>query len=112
MKNQIVASIAALPFALGTAFAGAGVANALIIEFDDVSIMGGQLSYDGEGGALIGTDILFDTISGIEHDGTFVSELECMDCKVNFETGGNILEGPPVYTFGSGGSITVTGTVK
>ena len=28
MKNQIVASIAALPFALGTAFAGAGVANA------------------------------------------------------------------------------------
>ncbi|NEO53817.1 MAG: PEP-CTERM sorting domain-containing protein [Okeania sp. SIO3B5] len=46
MKNQIVASIAALPFALGTAFAGAGVANAAALtgEFhiaSGVSIPGG-----------------------------------------------------------------------
>ncbi len=39
MKNQIVASIAAIPFALGTVFAGTGAANAAALT--------GQFSFDG-----------------------------------------------------------------
>ena len=112
MKNQIVASIAALPFALGTVFAGADVANAFIIELDDVFDMGGELSYDGEGGALVGTDLVLDMILGIDTPANSGLALNCIDCKLNFTTGDNILEGPPVYIFGAGGSLTITGTVE
>ncbi|GGA18375.1 PEP-CTERM sorting domain-containing protein [Okeania sp. KiyG1] len=60
MKNQIVASIAALPFALGTAFAGAGVANAggLTGGFSIGSVMTtielsqGQLTFDPNPGPV------------------------------------------------------------
>ncbi|GGA18387.1 PEP-CTERM sorting domain-containing protein [Okeania sp. KiyG1] len=60
MKNQIVASIAALPFALGTAFAGAGVANAagLTGGFSVGSVMTtielseGQLTFDPNPGPV------------------------------------------------------------
>ena len=48
MKNQIVASIAALPFALGAAFAGAGAAEAaaLVGEFQFSGLGVSQLSED------------------------------------------------------------------
>ncbi|GGA18381.1 PEP-CTERM sorting domain-containing protein [Okeania sp. KiyG1] len=60
MKNQIVASIAALPFALGTAFAGADVANAagLTGGFSIGSVMTtielseGQLTFDPNPGPV------------------------------------------------------------
>ncbi|NER03124.1 MAG: PEP-CTERM sorting domain-containing protein [Okeania sp. SIO3C4] len=110
MKNQIVASIAALPFALGTVFASAGVANAQVIQFDDVDVNGGTLSYDGEGGALIGTDLGVDLLIGIDTPSNTTNPLSCIECKLNFETGLNISEDP--YVFSPGGSITVTGTVK
>ncbi|NEP81330.1 MAG: hypothetical protein F6K39_26090 [Okeania sp. SIO3B3] len=58
MKNQIVASFAAIPFLI----AGANAANAAVIQFDDKSISGGTISYDGEGGSLIGTDLLLDMV--------------------------------------------------
>ncbi|MDY7005877.1 MAG: PEP-CTERM sorting domain-containing protein [Cyanobacteriota bacterium] len=111
MKNQIVASIAALPFALGAVFAGTGAANAQVIQLDDMDANGGTISYDGTGGALIGKNIGIDLITGI---GTkFNNEenpLTCIDCFLNFETGLNMGEEP--YAFAAGGFITVTGTVK
>ncbi|MGD1700456.1 PEP-CTERM sorting domain-containing protein [Dapis sp. BLCC M229] len=110
MKNQIVASIAAIPFALGAVFAGTGAANAQIIQFDDVDVTGGILSYDGEGGALFGTDLLLDTVFGVDTPENSSSHLFCEDCKLNFETGANISEDP--YTFAAGGLVTIEGTVK
>ncbi len=110
MKNQIFASIAAIPFAVGTLFAATGAANAQVIQFDDINVDGGILSYDGQGGALLGTDLLLDTVFGIDTPNNSGEHLFCEDCKLNFETGANISENP--YTFAAGGTVTIEGTVK
>ncbi|NES66785.1 MAG: PEP-CTERM sorting domain-containing protein [Okeania sp. SIO2D1] len=106
MKNQIVASFAAIPFLI----AGAN-ADAAIIQFDDQSVSGGTISYDGEGGSLIGTDLSLDMVIGIDTNANDGTALVCDDCVLNFETGANISEDGS-YTFGSGGSVSITGTVK
>ncbi|NEQ71619.1 MAG: PEP-CTERM sorting domain-containing protein [Okeania sp. SIO2C9] len=107
MKNQIVASIAAIPFLI----AGANAANAAVIQFDDETISGGTISYDGEGGSLVGTDFLLDMVMGIDTNANDGAELVCDSCVLNFETGANISE-DGFYTFGSGGSVSITGTVR
>jgi PEP-CTERM motif len=84
---------------------------AVVLEFDDVSIFGGTLSYGGATGIdpLIGTDILFDTVTGV---GTSpAGSLEIVDGKLNFSTGPNISEETSIYTFADGGSFVLTGTV-
>jgi hypothetical protein len=70
---------------------------------------GGTLVYDGEGGALTGTGIRFDTILGsgvLSNDGVV---LGC-DCSLSFTTGANTLESP-IYIWNGGGSFIVTGNV-
>ena len=106
MKNQIVASFAAIPFLI----AGANAANAAVIQFDDESVSGGTISYDGEGGSLIGTDLLLDMVMGIDTHANDGAELVCDTCVLNFETGDNISE-DGLYTFTNGGSVSITGTV-
>ena len=56
MKNQIVASIAAIPFALGTVFAGTGAANA--------AALSGMFSFDGAGAKVTLTDEGLDFTDG------------------------------------------------
>ena len=86
-------------------------AFAQYLEFDDISLSAGTISYGGADGidALIGTDLLFDLVVGI---GTPVTgPLQIIGGKLNFTTGPNISETPSVYTFSGGGSFTLTGTV-
>jgi hypothetical protein len=88
-----------------------GMAQAAILKFDDPTLPGGTVSYDGAGGAALGTAILLQSIQGLDtplNDGV---TLTCDGCTLNFATGANISEGPTLWNFGSGGTITVTGAV-
>jgi hypothetical protein len=102
--------IGALACAVGIAGAAPVAEAAPVITFDDAAIDGGTIAYDGEGGALIGTNIAIDTLRGL---GTPLNAgaYACTLCFLNFTTGSNTLEGPPSWTFGGGGSFTITGTV-
>ncbi len=72
-----------------------------LIDFDQV-VDGGSLSYNGTGGALIGTDISFDLVQGIDTPSEAGTELDCIGCLLNFETGTNLSEGP-LYQWRGGG---------
>jgi hypothetical protein len=88
----------------------AGSAEAAVIQFDDKTVHGGTLDYDGVGGGLVGKDLLLDTVLGIDTPSNNGKELSCVGCKLNFVTGANISE-TPSYEFASGGSITITGKI-
>lgn len=82
-----------------------------VLEFDDVTLFGGSLSYGGAGGVdpLVGTDILFDLVTGV---GTTPSgPLAILGGKLNFVTGPNVSETATLDTFSGGGSFVLTGTV-
>ena len=84
------------------------------ITFDQI-INGGSLSYDGNGGPLVGSDILFDLIVGQGTPLHAGPQLGCQNCLLNFETGPNLTEptlGNPLYTWDRGGFFSLTGAVK
>ncbi|MEN8205169.1 MAG: VPLPA-CTERM sorting domain-containing protein [Pseudomonadota bacterium] len=88
-------------------------ASSATISFDDgADPQNGTLSYDGTGGALIGSGIDFYTILGEDTPSNPGIALDCVDCVLDFTTGTNISEGPVVWEFNGGGSLTITGTVK
>ena len=84
--------------------------NAMILRFDQITD-GGTISYDGSGGALIGSDILFDSVTGLGTPKNSGVTFTISEGKLNFITGANNTEGPDEWTFASGGSFTLTGTV-
>jgi hypothetical protein len=89
----------------------ASVADAAILKFDDPVTPGGTVSYDGAGGPAIGDDILLQSIQGL---GTPLNDgitLTCDGCLLDFTTGANVTEGPALWNFGPGGTITLTGAV-
>ena len=81
------------------------------LTFDNPTVDGGTISYDGAGGPLVGTDIIFQQVIGVDTPANGGTSLFCwpVNCLLNFTTGDNITEGPPIYTFGGGGSLTLTG---
>ncbi|MES1924204.1 PEP-CTERM sorting domain-containing protein [Salinisphaera sp. T31B1] len=100
-------AVLALSGLTSTAFA------AVTLTFDDTGPRtGGTVSYDGAGGALIGTNVGF---SSIQFDGGTApneSSLVCSSCLLNFTTGSNLSEpagSNMSYTFGDGGSFTLSG---
>lgn len=91
-----------------------GTANALpILSFDDdTASQNGVVSYDGAGGALVGSGIDFVSVTGFDTPSNSGVALTCELCVLDFETGANISEGPGLWEFAGGGSLTITGTVK
>jgi len=87
------------------------MANAAYIAIDEgATIQTGSISYDGAGGALVGTGIIFTTATGggatpLNNGST----LNCVNCVLNFITGLNTLEGPAIWQWLAGGSFDVTG---
>lgn len=91
----------------------ASPALAATITFDQ-AVDSGTLSYDGAGGALVGTGIGFSSITPSAADPppfNALTILGCGGCLLSFTTGANVTEGPAVWTFAPGGSFTVTGTI-
>jgi hypothetical protein len=87
------------------------LAQAAILKFDDPVIPGGTVTYDGAGGAAIGTDILLQSIQGLGTPANDGATLDCVGCTLNFVTGANLTEGPTLWNFAGGGTITLTGAV-
>jgi len=80
------------------------------INFDNPTLDGGTVSYDGLGGAVIANDVIFQQVIGVGTPLNNGVSLFCTPtCLLDFATGANIVEGPPVYTFNGGGSLTLTG---
>ncbi|ROO31387.1 PEP-CTERM sorting domain-containing protein [Salinisphaera orenii] len=106
VKNILLGSaLVALATAGGTALA------APTINFDNAGANGGTVSYDGDGGVLTGSDIVFTSISFSGGTAPAESSLTCGGCMLNFTTGNNIIEGDETsdYQFGAGGTFVLTG---
>ncbi len=99
--------IAVLGFSLS-----AGPAQAMSILSLDQVTGGGTLAYDGAGGPLFGTDIVFESLTGTGTPLNDGAVLTCEGCLLNFATGANTSEASPNYTWAGGGSFTLTGSVK
>jgi hypothetical protein len=85
-----------------------------ILKFDDPTNPGGIVSYNGAGGAAVGTDILFQSIQGLDTPLNNNVTLACVGCVMNFTTGLNTQEGTVGATpwlFGPGGTIQITGSI-
>ena len=109
-KHIAVTSAAAIAF--GVSFS----ASAAVVNFDQANAQApdGSVSYDGNGGALTGSGISFDQISlnGGNAPAGNDSQLTCVSCSIDFETGGNVEEGPNVWSFGGGGNLTLSGEAQ
>ena len=91
-------------------FAGQVHASPLL-SFDQLHD-GGILSYDGDGGVLKGRKIRFDSIIGVDTAANDGVALSCTGCKLKFNTGVNISDTAPSYTWEGGGFFILTGTAK
>ena len=95
---------------------GMPVAQAVTLEIDQL-IDSGTLSYDGSAsGALVGTGIGFDTISGSGTPSNDGAVLACTSCILNFSTGALISKtvvpiGQSTFEWEGGGSFTLIGTI-
>lgn len=72
---------------------------------------GGTLTYDGAGGPAIGTGIVFVDLAGVGTPANDGVVLDCVTCVLSFTTGANLVEGPPLYTWAGGGTISLIGDV-
>jgi len=85
-------------------------ASASLVTIDEgADIQTGTLTYDGIGGALIGTDINFSLATGVDTPVNQGSVLDCQSCLLNFITGANNQEGPAVWRWDTGGSVSLDG---
>jgi hypothetical protein len=81
--------------------------------------LGGTISYNGTGGALVGTGILTSTFLGLGTAANAGVALSCDTpgtgaterCSIDFTTGANTGEGPMFWSWAGGGSISVTGSL-
>lgn len=90
--------------------AGAGAA---VISFDDdAGSQNGRLLYKKSGGPLIGLDIEFHSILGVATPSNSGNRLVCDSCTLSFTTGNNISDGPNLWQFAGGGSLTISGTAR
>lgn len=112
MKQTMSALFASAAIALG-----AGVSEAQEIIFDSTS-GGGTISHEA-GDPAIGTDIVFNSVTGFFTPLNSNVTLLCDDpstgevesCLLDFTTGPVMLEGPPVSVFLDGGEVVLTGSL-
>ena len=81
------------------------------LTFDNPTVDGGTVTYNGAGGPVVGNDVIFQAVIGVGTPLNNGVSLFCwpVNCLLDFTTGTNIAEGPPVYTFNGGGSLWLVG---
>jgi len=86
-------------------------AHAALLSFDNPTVDGGTVSYNGAGGPIVATDVIFQQVIGVNTPLNPGVSLFCypVPCLLDFTTGPNTAEGPPGYTFAGGGTLTLTG---
>ncbi len=92
-------------------FLSAGYAMATAIDFGVVAPTPGAINYDGLGGALIGTGIQVDNVTGL---GTSLNNnvtLAISNGALNFTTGPFVSFDADDWDFAGGGSIVITGGI-
>src|SRR4029453_7987599 len=83
-----------------------------VLKFDDPLSPGGNVSYSGTlGTPIVGTDIQFQTITGIGTPLNSGVQLSCVGFLLDFQTGGVTSEGPTTWNATGGGSLTITGAI-
>lgn len=95
-------------------------AMAVSLDFNIGAPTSGTVSYAGDGGALVGSDIEVDNVVGLSTPANANVTALCLSCALNFDTGGlTNAGGPPPsgsnngwWSFGSGGTVTITGGVQ
>ena len=92
---------------------GTGLAAAVpTLSFDNPTVDGGSISYDGAGGPVTATDVIFQQLIGVDTPVNNGTVLFCfpVNCLLSFTTGPNgSFEGPPIWGFDGGGSVSMTG---
>jgi|CXWL01.1.fsa_nt_gi hypothetical protein len=95
----------------------APAAMAVSLDFNIGAPTVGTVSYAGGSAALIGTGIEVDNVVGLSTPANSNVLGVCLSCALNFNTGALISAGGPGgsnngwWSFGSGGSVTITGGV-
>lgn len=81
------------------------------LTFDNPTLDGGTVSYNGTGGALVASDVIFQLVIGVDTPLNSGVPLFCspVPCLLDFTTGNNLSEGPPIYRFDGGGSLDLIG---
>ena len=115
------ARIAIVTMAIGlwvTGFFVAPAAMAVELDFNISAPTSGTITYGGSGGALVGSNIEVDNVVGLSTPANANVTALCLSCALNFTTGGLTNAGGPGgsnngwWSFGSGGTITITGGVQ
>ena len=115
------ARIAIATMAIGlwvTGFLVAPAAMAVELDFNISAPTSGTITYGGSGGALVGSNIEVDNVVGLSTPANANVTALCLSCALNFTTGGLTNAGGPGgsnngwWSFGSGGTITITGGVQ
>lgn len=88
-------------------------ASAIQLQFDDISDQGGTISYDGStNGVLVGSNIIFDTITAVNTPSNVSEVLSITNGRLNFTTGEIASTGTNFWSFAPGGTFTLTGGVE
>lgn len=95
-------------------------AMAVELDFNISAPTSGTISYDGTGNGLIGANIEVDNVVGLDTPANANVTSLCVSCVLNFTSGSlSNAGGPPPsgsnngwWSFGSGGSISITGGVQ
>lgn len=113
VNHMSVIRASVLSLMLGIALVGPSTypAMAAQINFNIVAPTTGSISYNGTGGALIGTNIDVDNVVGLSTPANANVTSTCLTCTLNFTSGLNTSAGGGTWQFGSGGSISITGGV-
>ena len=112
--------LAVVGLMLGPALTGFITSSAIAMELDfNLSApTSGTISYDGTGGGLIGSNIEVDNVVGLFTPANSGITSLCISCALNFtsgtlsNSGGANANNNGWWSFGSGGSITITGGIQ
>jgi PEP-CTERM motif len=116
MRRLVVATVSALTLWWGQA---EGLPTLNFDQGFGAGQAGGTLSYDGEGGPLVGTNIGFGALAGFETPLQSGTPLFCVpSCQLDFTTGANTAEavglpgGVEQWTWAEGGTFVLEGTLN